>query len=222
MITNTDIAKVIDLLTAAYGEKAFPVGDPRQLAKVTNLWSVMFADDDPAEVLTAVKNCIATLQFPPKIADVKSRIAQNRLAGQLTEIEVWQMIRTAVEDSTSRDRAREIFANLPKIVQAVAGSPSQLRAWRTVSDEQFETVVMSLCSRTYRTLAQREAGYYALPADVQAAEPWRLTDAPKQLTLPEPEPARYEIPAEWNRNRAVSDSVMERLTDFLGGEDENL
>ena len=215
MITQKNIAEIIDLLTAAYGEKAFPLDDPKKLAKVTNLWSVMFADDDPAEVLTAVKNCIATLQFPPKIADIKSRIAQNRLSGQLTESEVWEMIRKAVEDATSISEARKIFEHLPKIVQDVAGSPSRLRAWRSIDDAQFETVIMSQACRTYRTLAQREAGYYALPADLQRTEAWRVNGAPKVMELPEPEPVKYELPSEWNRNRAVDDSVMDRLSDFL-------
>ena len=199
MITKQNIADIMDLLVAAYGDKAFPT-EPQKMAKVMNLWSVMFEQDDPREVLVAVKDCIATLQFPPKIADIKSRIAQNRLTGQLTEAEVWQLIRKAVEDSNSYAEAKKQYEHLPKIVQGVAGSPSQLRAWRKVDDEQFETVIMSMCSRTYRTLAQREAGYHALPSDIQQAEQWRIDGAPKPEALPAPKPLKREL-EDWEIRR---------------------
>ena len=199
MLTNENIGEMIDLLEANYGEKAFPQ-DPEKLAKTVKLWKVMFQDDDPKEVLIAVKDCIATLTFPPKIADIKSRIAQNRLTGQLTEAEMWQMIRKAVEDSGSYSEAKVQFEHLPKIVQGVAGSPSQLRAWRKVDDEQFETVIMSMCSRTYRTLAQREAGYHALPNDIKQVEQWRIDGAPKPEALPAPQPLKREK-MEWEIRR---------------------
>ena len=53
MITNKDTNMMIDLLVTAYGDKSFPVDDPKKLAKVMNLWSVMFQDDEPKEVLLA-------------------------------------------------------------------------------------------------------------------------------------------------------------------------
>lgn len=220
MITDSDMEKILDLLVTAYGEKSYGLDDVRKMAKIKNLWSVMFADDEPIEVLTAVKDCIATLQFAPKIADIKSRIAQNRLSGQLTEAEVWELIRKAVENSTSREEAKKIFDGLPKIVQDVARTPSQLRAWRTVSDEQFETVIMSFVSRNYRTVANRIAGYHALPSDVQQVEAWKIDGAPKPEALPAPEKPKYELPAEWNRNRPVDDSVIDRLSDFTKGEEK--
>ena len=188
MMTQNDIETVLDLLITAYGEKAYPVDDRKKMAKIANLWSVMFVDDEPAEVLTAVKDCIATLQFPPKVADIKSRIAQNRLSGQMTEMEAWMMIRNAVEDSNSREKARQIYENLPPMIKKLC-NPSQLLAWRAVEDEQFETVVCSNVLRSYRVLLNREAGYHALPADIQKAEQWRI-EAPKQEKAPElPKPA---------------------------------
>jgi len=195
MITKQNIADMMDLLVAAYGDKAFPQ-EPQKMAKVVNLWTIMFEHDDPREVLVAVKDCIATLQFPPKIADIKTRIAQNRLEGQMTEMEAWAHIRMAVEQSTSREKAEEIFEGLPKIIQRTVGSASQLRGWRVVNDEQFETVVASNCQRTYRQLAQREAGWHALPPDIQQAEVWRV-ETPKLAELPEPEQPKklaYEKP----------------------------
>lgn len=183
MMTTKDIAALLTLLEANYGTALYRDTNRENVVK---LWTVMFEADDPKEVGIAVKDCIATLQFPPKIADIKSRIANNRLAGQMTEMEAWAMIRDAVERSTSRDEAEKIFGQMPKIIQRTVGSASQLRGWRVVEDDQFETVIASNCQRTYRTLAQREAGYHALPPDIQQAESWRL-EKPKQAELPAPE-----------------------------------
>ena len=205
MMTSDDINTIMDLLIAAYGEKSYPIEDPKKMAKISNLWSVMFADDNPKEVLVAVKDCIATLQFLPKIADIKQRISANKLAGQMTEMEAWAIIRDAVERSTSREEAQKIFDKLPKIIQRTVGSASQLRGWRVVDDDQFETVVASNCMRTYRLLAQREAGYHALPTDIQQEEQW-LIEKPKQAELPEPEKQKkvnYEKP-DWMLRREAN------------------
>ena len=210
MITRENIANMMDLLVTAYGFKAFPTDNPQKMQKTVDLWAIMFEHDEPKEVLVAVKDCIATLQFPPKIADIKMRIAQNRLAGQMTETEAWSLIRKAVEDATSREKAEEIYKGLPKIIQRTVGSPSQLRGWRVVDDAEFETVVASNCQRTYRQLAQREAGYHALTPDVQQAEQWRI-DTPKQAELPEPEKPKklnYEKP-EWMKRREANGEVFE-------------
>ena len=217
MITDANIEQVLDLLVTAYGEKAYPLDDPKKMIKVKNLWTVMFADDEPIEVLTAVKDCIATLQFAPKIADIKSRIAQNRLSGQLTELEVWQIVRKAVEDSDSISKAKQIYNTLPKPVQSVVGSPSLLRSWRSVEDAQFETIIMSLVTRTYRTIAAREAGYHALPQDIQDAERWRIDGAKKNDALPAPEAPKYELPAEWEP-KPVDDQMRRRISEFTNQE----
>lgn len=200
MMTIKDIGMMLQLLEANYGNGLYKDTDREN---VINLWSVMFEDDDPAEVAIAVKDCIATLTFPPKVADIKTRISQNRLSGQMTEMEAWAIIRKATEDANSYEKAVEVYNAMPTIIQRVVCSPSQLRAWRTVEDEQFETVVCSNVLRSYRVMLQREAGYHALPSDIQKAEAWRI-EAPKQAELPQPKKLAYE-PPEWmiSKNEGV-------------------
>ena len=218
MLTNENVGEILDLLIANYGDKAYPQSaEGRQ--RLLNLWQVMFADDDPREVLVAVKDCIATLTFTPKVADIKSRIAKNRLQGQLTEAEVGHLVRKAVENSSSKAEAKQEFDNLPKTVQRSVGSPSALRSWRSVGEEQFETVILSMVYRSYRIEAEREASYHALPSDIQQIEQWKIDGAPKPEALPAPEAPKFEEPKEWNRNREVSDDVKRRLADFLGDEE---
>ena len=190
MITNQDITQIMDLLIAAYGDKAYPIDSPQKMAKTANLWSVMLQDDEPREVLLAVKNCIATLSFPPKIADIKSRIAQSRMAGQMTEMEAWSSIRDAVRSAKNRTEANQAFMKLPLILQKCVGNPSQIIAWCSVSTDTFEGVIASNVQRSYRELARREATFYALPKDMQSEQSY-LNPTPKEVTmLPEPAPQK--------------------------------
>ena len=195
-MTKEEIIKVLSLLEIAYGPKKFYADTNKEA--VVYLWSVMFREDDATEVNRAVVNCISTLQFAPTIADIKTRIAEARMAGQMTEMEAWDLIRKASEYSNSREESKRQFDSLPPLLRKVVGSPSQLVAWRKVDDEKFETVVASNCMRSYKELAKREAGYYALPGQIQAKEEWRI-EGPKENpnALPEaPKKLNYEKP-EW-------------------------
>ena len=190
MITNKDINQIMDLLISAYGDKAYPIDDPQKMVKVSHLWTVMFQDDEPAEVLIAVKSCIATLSFPPKVADIKSRSAQSRMAGQMTEMEAWSAIRDAVRSARNRTDANRVFTELPPILQKCVGTPSQLMAWGGVSTDTFEGVIASNFMRSYRETAKNEAMYNALPKEMQSEQSY-LNPTPKEVTmLPEPAPQK--------------------------------
>ncbi len=213
MMTIENIGTMLELLETAYGE-SFYKGTNRE--KTLRLWSVMFRDDEPKEVLIAVKSCIATLQYPPKVADIKSRIAQNRMAGQLTEMEAWSKIREAVKNACTSVDANTAFLCLPEILQKCVGTPSQLRSWHGVSADTFEGVIASNVQRNYRELARREATYNALPKDMQAAQNW-MVEEPKNVTmLPEPaEKSIGEIIEEANDKSAENRNIT--MTNELKG-----
>lgn len=230
MITGKDISTMMDLLVAAYGDKSFPT-EPKQMAQVANLWSVMFKDDEPEEVLLAVKNCIATLSFPPRIADIKSRIAQSRMEGQLTEMEAWHVIRNAVREASNRTDANKEYTKLPPILQKCVGNPSQLMAWHGVSIDTFEGVISSNVQRSYRELAKNEAMYNALPKDMQSFQSY-LNPIPKDVTmLPEPAPqmsyedriTEMDRQASEYRQRYLSESKVgaDRISAFQAPMTEN-
>ena len=189
MMTQKNIEMVMDLLVAAYGDKAYPTADPKQMAKVSNLWSVMFAEDEPEEVLLAVKNCIATSQFAPKIADIKQRIAQSRMAGQMTEMEAWINIRKAIKKAGTSAEANQAFSEMPQILRKVVGEPGTLKEWRGVSLDTLEGVIASNCQRSYRELAKNEATFNALPKDIQRKSAWMVSELEPTM-LPEPQPQK--------------------------------
>ena len=184
MITENDFTEIMNLLLSAYGEKAFPTDNLEKMDKVLHLWTVMFKDDSPEEVLVAIKDCIATLQFPPKIADIKSRISQNRMAGQPSEMEAWAQVYKVVMDVDSVTSARQAFEKLPPISKALVGIPEQLLDWKEADGKTLTTVIASNFMRSYKVKAEREASYHALPADMQKAESWKLPkveEKPKEL-----------------------------------------
>lgn len=220
MITGKDISTMMDLLVSAYGEKSFPT-DPKQMTQVANLWSVMFKDDEPEEVLLAVKNCIATLSFPPRIADIKSRIAQSRTK-QMTEMEAWSAIREAVRNSSSRTDANEAFVKLPPILQKCVGTPSQLRAWNGVSVDTFEGVIASNIQRSYRESAKYELTYYSLPKDMQASQNWMVEQKSEVQMLPEPAPQKSLDEVEADRIKSEIEYREKYLLDKLRASNEKV
>lgn len=160
--------------------------DGKDKRRVLESWYPLFKSDDAEEVERAVLMCICTLRFAPTIADIKTQMAENRLEDQPTAMEAFRMISDAVRHSNDRTSAGEEFNKLPVLLRKLVGTPAQLVAWNRVSDEAFQTVIMSAIRESYSTLARREAKYYALPVGLQKTNQWRI-EGPAMEALPEPE-----------------------------------
>ena len=222
MMTIEDIGMMLNIFEANYG-KAFYDGVDRE--SVVKLWSMMFQDDDPKLVVRGVMDCVNTMPFKPTIADIRKRMAQAKMGGQLTATEAFHLIHKAVNSIYDKESATKAFNELPPMVRKVAGSPAILTSWSRVSDESFCTVVMSAIRESYRELAQREADYHALPKRMQVAEGWRV-EAPSQEALPEPEGKKSidDVIAEANAQASAHGMQMtpelqekhaSRVSDFL-------
>ena len=179
MMTIENIGTVLDILEANYGQKFY---DGVSRENVVDLWTFAFQNDDPAVVMQAVQKCINTMSYKPTIADIRKRMVQVQV---LSEIEAFQAIKDAVHLAVDEESSYRAFNDLPGLCRKIVRQPSQLRDWRMVSAETFETVVASMISRSYRVHADKETEYYSLPVEIQKAEAWRI-EAPKQAVLPEP------------------------------------
>lgn len=186
MMTVDEIKKILKMLTANYGEDFYKGTD---VSDVLKLWSVQFANDDPEEVMTAVQNCISTLTYRPKIADIRRRMSKSKIKGQMTPTEAFQLISQAVDDSYDRETSTKSYNKLPPILRKLVGNPSQLVKWSRVSDEAFQTVVMSMIRESYKELAQQEIDFHSLPEPLKKSEAW-MNQAPEQVALPEPKPQK--------------------------------
>ena len=182
MMTIQEIGMMLDILEANYGQKFY---DGVSKENVIKLWNVCFRDDDPRLVMQGVQNCVNTMSYKPTIADIRKRMAQAKIGGQMTPTEAFQEIAKAVDKVFDRESATKEFNSLSPIVRKVVGFPSQLTSWSRVSEEAFQTVIMSAIRESYKELAQREFDYHALPKKLQEVEKWRIS-APEQEALPEP------------------------------------
>lgn len=130
-----------------------------EINAAVDLWATMFADDPAYIVTEAVKSLMCTLKYPPTIADVKEKIAMITQLPAMTEMEAWQMVKSAI----SYYNAAETFERLPPILKRIVGSPNQLREWAIMEAEKFDTVVQSNFMRSYKALAAQEKERAMLP-----------------------------------------------------------
>ena len=181
--------------------------------QVLNAWYGMFKDDDFREVNRAAITYICTQNYPPTVAGLKTIMAENRMAGQMTEMQAWNKIRKAINDAGSRNDAIEAFSKLPSILQKLVCEPAQLRQWRVCDDNTLEGVIASNAQRSYRELARREAVWYTIPGQLQQEQTWRV-DAPGPIALPEPEVRRSVSEIVEHANAKASEHGM-IMTDEL-------
>lgn len=145
--------------------------------EIIDLWSTMFASEPVKIVIEAVKSLMCTLKFPPTIADVKEKISLITQPTQMSEMEAWQMVKSAI----NYYNAAQTFERLPPILRRIIGSPNQLREWAIMEAETVNSVVQSNFMRSYKAVAAREKEHAMLPESTKQmiaglAERMALTD----------------------------------------------
>lgn len=160
------VGRIMNILTAAYPRFYGPDSGVNPKA-VASLWAEMFREDDVQVVAYAVKAFIQgdTKGFPPHIGAIKERVRQITEPPMMTEAEAWGFVRNALRNSSYG--AEKEFSKLPDIVKRLVGSPSQLREWAAMDEETVQSVVASNFQRSYRSRAQSEREFAALPEDVK-------------------------------------------------------
>ena len=203
-MTPKELSEVMNRLEKYY--KSFYQGVDKK--EVFAAWFEMFKDDQATEVQKAAVAYICTQIYPPTVAGLKTIMAENRMAGQMAEMEAWGRIRKAIDDASGRNEAYEAFSKLPPILKKIVYNPSQLRAWHACSEDTLEGVIASNVQRSYRELAKREAVYYAIPGQLQQEQTWRV-EAPKvQIALPEVQKTISQVVEDANVKAAEHGMVM--------------
>ena len=157
-MNRTETMAIMAILKEAY-PYYYKDKSKEELNQTVNLWAEMFASDPAKIVAEAVKALICTLKFPPTIADVKEKIAMITQPPAMTEMEAWQMVKSAI----SYYNAAETFERLPPILKRIVGSPNQLREWAIMETEKFDTVVQSNFMRSYKAVVAQEKERAMLP-----------------------------------------------------------
>lgn len=157
-MTRDNVLAVLSVIKAAY-PNFYKDLNKTELESVIQLWSTMFANDDSSIVTEAVKALIATLKFPPTIADVKEKINLITQPPRMTEIEAWNTVYKAI----SYYKAGENFEKLPPMLQKLVGSPNQLREWAQMDGETVRSVIQSNFMRSYTARVKVDTQIQQLP-----------------------------------------------------------
>lgn len=151
---------VMTILEAAYPR--FYAGKTKEeLKQATELWAMMFQNDDAKIVTEAVKSMVCTLEFPPTVADVKKKISLITQPQASSEMEAWNMVLVAIQNANYK--AQEMFDALPPICKRIVGSPNQLREWAVMESKNLNTIVQSNFMRSYSAKVSQEKEYNMLP-----------------------------------------------------------
>jgi hypothetical protein len=115
-----------------------------------NLWTEMFADEDVANVLSAVKALIATQVdgYPPTVGKVKNKLVKMKYPDRMSEFEAWETVLKAVRNSLYH--SDEEFEKLPELLRRIVVTPNQLREWAMMDIDSLGSVVASNFMRSYR------------------------------------------------------------------------
>ena len=145
--------------------------------EIIDLWSTMFTSEPVQIVIEAVKSLMCTLKFPPTIADVKEKISLITQPCQMSEMEAWQMVKSAM----NYYNAGQTFERLPPILRQIVGSPNQLREWAVMEANAINSVVQSNFMRSYKAVVAQEKERAMLPESTKQmiaglAERMALTD----------------------------------------------
>lgn len=165
-MNKQETLKIMAVLKVAY-PNFYHNASLEESAAAVNLWASLFVDDPYELVEAAVKSHIASdiKGFPPHIGAIKEAIRRLQNPYELSEMEAWGAIKQALRNSGYH--SEEEFEKLPKQVQRLVGSPSQLREWAMMDIEELGTVVQSNFMRSYRERVKNDREYEALPEGIR-------------------------------------------------------
>ncbi len=164
-MNKVEVAKTLGIIKVAYPNSFNKLTEPDKKAML-ELWYRQFKDYDYIIVLNAIDSIIATdtSPFMPSIGTIKEHIYKLVNPNEITEIEAWQMVYKAICNS---NHAREQFDNLPKVIQRLVGSPSQLIEWGRMDLDKVQSVISSNFQRSYRNALISDKEQSLLPNDVK-------------------------------------------------------
>lgn len=154
-MTKADTAKLLQIIIKAYPSSRLQADDD-----TLNLWHEMLSDLPLNIAAIATKSMIATLRYPPTIADIRESVARSmaEARGELTAGEAWGKVLAAVRkygdnDERQVERARDALGDtLWDAVRLIGGW-----AYLCSTDDDVSTLSAQF-ERRYKA-AQEQAKY---------------------------------------------------------------
>lgn len=166
-MNRQELLGIFAMLEANY-EPQFAKRSAMNKQAMVNLWEEQFLDKDFGLVKAAVNAYIATdtTGFVPNVGQINEQIRALTTGGQMTEQEAVSILIKATRNGLYG--AEEEFEKLPPILQRLAGSPEQIRAWARMDEDEINTVVASNLMRSYSAISKKEELQQTLPSSVKA------------------------------------------------------
>lgn len=163
---RADTLKIMAVLKAGYPQY-YSKQSADDVKAAVSLWQTIFSAESYETMSAAVLAYISSDEsgYPPNPGKIKAMVRKVTGSEDMTELEAWVLVKKALRNS-AYESGKE-FAKLPKDIQSVLGSPSQLRDWCMIDDDTVNTVIASNFQRSYRARAAQVREREMLPESVR-------------------------------------------------------
>ena len=151
-MTRDEVITILGVLKTSY-PRFYAEMTKDEMLNTVDLWTEMFAHEDPRLVTVAVKNLINTFKWVPTIADIKEEMYKLTKTEEETPIELWNSIKKAIRNSAYN--SYDEFQKLPEAAKKFVGSPNQLKEW-ALSTDFNDGVVKGQFLKQIEIIKQRE------------------------------------------------------------------
>lgn len=165
-MTIEETKKILSILKINYPNSFTRLSD-EDSHMYLSLWAESFKDTPTELVAMAVKHIINsdTREFAPNIAQVNEAIYKLTHREEMSEAEAINLIKKACANSGYH--AQEEFDKLPATLKRLVGSPNNLYEWAMMDVNEFNTVIASNLSRSFKAIAKSEKEVAMLPNEIK-------------------------------------------------------
>lgn len=160
-MTKRETAQLLAIIASAYPASKIAADE-----MTLGLWHEMLADIPGEVAAAATKRMIATLKFPPSIADIREAVAKatQDAQGKLSAGEAWAKVKSAISlyGSYRTEAAKEYLgADVWRAVEYIGG-------WVDLCiSEDPETVKSAQFERRYNAMIDQQAQLVQIPTSVR-------------------------------------------------------
>ena len=160
MITKKEIIQVLAMLKANYSSAFKDMTKQDAEAKI-NLWTSMFADVEPEEMLLAVQKMIATKPYFPTVAEVRSALAEIRAERIPDAGAAWGEVITAIREYGGYEPEKALQSMSPLTRLAV-----QRIGWKELCMSEDQNIDRAHFFKIYQAEESRQKENTLLPLEV--------------------------------------------------------
>lgn len=160
LMAKAEIIKILAILKANYSNAFKDMTKQEAEAKI-NLWTSMFADVEPEEMLLAVQKIIATKPYFPTVAEVRSVLAEIKAERILDAGAAWEEVRAAIREY-GRYQPEQAFQSMSPVTRLVA----KRMGWIELCMSEEQSIDRAHFFKIYQTEESRQKENALLPLEM--------------------------------------------------------